>query len=169
MQNRQRKACCSKATTTRKGKRTEAGSTTATVALVPSTAIVASTSAAPASTVVVTTVPATTVPAITTFPKTELELAIDRVRARFVDPTDIAAASGTLDCSGRPGVVRSSGLRMTVVNCQPVLIDGSQNVVDLSTIGPGFALIGSQNRVIFASGITNGLTIIGSSNSIGPR
>jgi hypothetical protein len=136
------------------------------------TAAKTSTTLAPSTTLVATTLPATsttsTTSPVTTTPKSPAEMLADDTRTRFANAL-VTTVSGTFNCGGAPGVVRGSGLNVTAIGCQPLLIDGSSNTVDIDVLVPGLGILGNGNAVTFGSGATNGITIVGNSNSVRPR
>jgi cytoskeletal protein RodZ len=143
------------------------------------TTLAPATTEAPATTTTTTTAPAPTITTVepTTLPPTTVALSpaariSAQIRQNFAskNPVVIEAngSSQTIDCAGRPLVVRGDTNQVIAKNCAPVLIDGSSNIVNIDVLVPGLAILGNQNGVAFKAGEPNGISIVGDNNRVGP-
>ncbi len=94
---------------------------------------------------------------------------MQQVRGSFESRNPVVVTSnGSVDCGGRPAIVRGSNLSVSTTNCPQVLVEGDSNTVALDQLNPGLGILGSFNTVTFRSGQTNGITIVGNNNGVRP-
>lgn len=89
-------------------------------------------------------------------------------RATFTATDQLVTSSdtATIDCGGKPLIIRGTGLSVQATNCTPVLIDGNANTLRLDNLQPGLTILGNNNTVFFQTGAANGITIAGNTNSV---
>jgi hypothetical protein len=161
-------------TTTTKPKRGAATTTIATT----TTTIATTTTVAP------TTIPPTTAPASSTtttavagastpipIPSAGADVAAWQVYFRQIFPPDatvITSSQATVDCAGKPLILRGDGLSVASTNCSPVMIDGNRNTLTIDLLNPGGTIVGDQNFLLFRGGAANGLRIAGNNNTVRP-